>query len=167
MLERRRDAVRVDKVLDVEHLVAGDVLLVSDLLLDEEHLADVGDLDGLAADAGQPLRFEQGGQVDEFCAVRFVVEVEHGPPRVFKLEPDVGGDVSLVDLFPEFRRDRGRDAEDKVFLDGERFVRVRVEFAVPAYRVGRVDGLTALAAVPLTHPDAESVPATASAVLVV
>lgn len=167
--------MRVDKVLNVEDLVACDVGLVPDLFLDEEHLADVCDLDGLASDAGQALTLDQGGQVYEFCAVEFVVEVEDGPARVFKLEPDVGRDVTLVDLLSEFRGDFGRDAEDKVLLDGERFVRVRVEFAVPADRVCRVHLLAVAscaaascsAALAVTHADAEAVPAPAAAVVVV
>lgn len=170
VFEWRRDSVRVDKVFNIENLVARDVGFVPDLFLNEQHLADIGDLDGLTSDAGQALTLDQGGQVDEFCAVEFVVEVEDGPARVFKLEPDVGRDVALVDLLSEFRGDLGRHAEDEVFLDCERFVRVRVEFAVPPDRVCRVHLLSAAscaAALAVTHADAEAVPASTAAIVVV
>lgn len=147
VLERREQAVRVDKVLDVERAVRGDLSFVADLLLDEQHLRNVAHLDALPTGAGHLLAFGQRGEVDELGAVELVAGVEDGPARVLEFEPDVGRHLAALDHLAEVGRKRRRHAQDELLLDGERLVRVAVQLAVPPDR-GRVNLDPVPAAVP-------------------
>lgn len=46
MLERGSDAVGIHKILNIERLVLGHLVLILHLLLHQQHLRDVGHLDG-------------------------------------------------------------------------------------------------------------------------